>query len=98
MKFRLIPVILTAALTSVITLFVAAHYQNKIQFLAGSTQRNLPVNYAAYNDGNATIHSGTPPVDFQAAAEGAVKAVVHIKTATKARTITAQPDVDDFFG
>jgi Do/DeqQ family serine protease len=97
MKFKLFPVILTAALTSVITLFVAAHYQNKIQFFAAASQHSLPVNYAGYTEGNGAIRS-VPPVDFQPAAEAAVKAVVHIKTSTKGRTVTTQPQMDDFFG
>src|SRR6185437_4527611 len=100
MKFKLFPVILTAALTSVVTLFVAAHYQKNIPFLtANAHQFNLPVNYASYNDGNSVIKSGGGPVDFEPAAASSVKAVVHIKTTIKGRVVSEQPqDFGDLFG
>jgi Do/DeqQ family serine protease len=98
MKTRIIPVVLTAALTSLGTLFLAARFQNNIPyFTAGSTNKvQLPVNYIS-NNGSTAINA-TPPIDFQRAAEGAVKAVVHIKTTTKARTIAGRSEYDDFFG
>lgn len=98
MKSRILPVVLTAALTSLGTLFLAARFQHQIPFItAAGRQEQLPVNYASF--GNATVNTSTPPVDFQNAAEGSVKAVVHIKTATKSKTVTANdPYMDDFFG
>src|SRR5690606_7895286 len=41
-----------------------------------------------------------PPADFENAAEASVKAVVHVKTQTQGRTVTAQDPFfnDDFFG
>ena len=94
MKSRLIPVILTAAITSLTTLFIAAKYQDHYPlFTASAGTHSLPVNYAGY-DNNARLTS-VPPVDFQNAAEASVKAVVHIKTTTRSRTVVA--DQDDFF-
>ena len=85
MKFKLFPVIVTAALTSVMTLFAVSHLQNRVPYFdVAKTQRTLPVNYVAYNNGNTPPSSG--PVNFEAAAAASVKAVVHIKTITNART------------
>jgi serine protease Do len=96
MKSRLIPVILTAALTSIVTLFVAARFQPHTPFLTGKETTQLPVNYANYDN---SARTATPQVDFQNAAEGSVRAVVHIKTATKSRTVVAEdPYGNDFFG
>jgi len=97
MKTRIFPVIITAALTSILTFFVAAHFQNKVPFLSDNTY-HVPVNYTGYNENTMIKSAG--PVDFQAAAEGSVKAVVHIQTATKARAVSMQNDplADDFFG
>lgn len=98
MKSRLIPVVLTAALTSLGTLYLAGKYQNNLPFITtAESHHQLPVNYAAYNSG--TTHSAAP-VDFQNAAEASVKAVVHIKTQTKARAVamTEDPFGNDFFG
>ncbi len=79
MRFKLFPVILTAALTSVMTLFAVSHFQNRVPYLvAASSPRPLPVNYAAYNNGNTPPSGG--PVNFEQAAAASVKAVVHIKT------------------
>jgi serine protease Do len=96
MKSKLIPVILTAALTSVATLYIAGKYQDTIPFLTQSaTTQQLPVNYASYTSSGGTVHS-TPPTDFTGAAEASVKAVVHIKTKTNARVVTAY-DPNDVF-
>lgn len=96
MKSRLIPVIFTAALTSVTTIFIAGKYQERLPFLTtAEKQTQLPVNYAHYS--NASMVRSTPPADFQDAAEASVKAVVHVKTTTKARAVTAY-DPNDFFG
>lgn len=95
MKYKLIPVIFTAALTSVLTLGLAFHFQKQSPFMA-STQ-GVPVHYASY--GNTTVPAGAAPVNFENAAESTVKAVVHIKTTTKARTVIAQdPAFGDFWG
>lgn len=96
MKLRLIPVVLTAAATSVATLFVAGKFQDQLPFI--QREQPLPVNYAGFNT-SETIRSA-PPVDFESAAAASVQAVVHIKTQTKARTVTARDPFfnDDFFG
>ena len=85
MKFKLFPVILTAALTSVITLFIAARFQGGTTYFSEGARRSTPVNYASYTD---DIKPGTASVNFENAATSSVKAVVHIKTTTKARTVT----------
>lgn len=96
MKTRILPVVLTAALTSLGTLFLAARYQKNIPFIvAAPVEQKLPVNFVG-NNGSTAINAA-PPVDFQRAAEGAVKAVVHIKTTIKARTVAGTVN-DDFFG
>src|SRR5271156_5996560 len=93
MKYKLIPVILTAALTSVMTLFAVSHFNHQVPyFTAAGSKPHLPVNYASY-DNNA---GNGGPVNFENAAEASVKAVVHIKTTTKARTVSANSD--DLFG
>jgi Do/DeqQ family serine protease len=92
MKHKLFPVILTAAVTSVMTLFAVSHFSRTTPYFAAATSPHMPVNYAAY--GNAPANGG--PVNFERAAESSVKAVVHIKTTTKARTVAANSD--DFFG
>ncbi len=77
MKSKLFPVILTAALTSVMTMFAVSHFRpNLPYFTAAGTPRTLPVNYASYN--NST--TPTAPVRFEDAAQSSVKAVVHVKT------------------
>jgi Do/DeqQ family serine protease len=96
MKSRLLPVVLTAALTSLGTFFLAARYGGASNPLLGATTKQLPVNYVGMGD--KPIVSATAPVDFQAAAEASVKAVVHITTTTPARTVVANDPWDDFFG
>jgi len=97
MKYKFIPVILTAALTSILTLFIAAHYQNNSLSSFGN-RNQLPVNYASYTEGGATLKSGAAPVDFQSAAEASVKAVVHIKTAIKSRAVMEASPLAQLFG
>ena len=93
MKSRLLPVVLTAALTSVITIFITTHFQKTIPYFSEAPNRHLPVSYAAFS-GDNTIPSGT--VNFENAASAAVKAVVHVKTTTKARTVT-ENNVNDIY-
>lgn len=95
MKFKLFPVVLTAALTSVLTIFIAAKYQDQIPFM--QQEQRLPVNYAGFS--TADMIKSAPPADFENAAAASVQAVVHIKTQTAGRTVTAgHPFNDDFFG
>ncbi len=93
MRSKFIPVVLTAALTSVATLYIAGRMQERIPYFAEApSSKQLPVNYARFTDG--TVPKSTPAVDFQNAAEASTKAVVHVKTQIKARTVAA----DDVFG
>ncbi len=92
MKFKLFPVIVTAALTSVLTLFAAAYLAPVIKGtnvpyfeMAGSSAK-APVKFAGY-DNNSISTAGA--INFEAAAAGSVKAVVHIKTTTQGRTVIA---------
>lgn len=81
MKFKPFPVILTAVCTTVLTLFVAARYQDHIPFFAAKHDFNTaPVKFAAYT--GAPVGAGAP-VDFTHAAVTSVKAVVHINTTTE---------------
>jgi serine protease Do len=89
MKSRFFPVVLTAAVTSLATLFAASKLGDRLPFVAAapSTEGAVPVNYRF---ANAAPTPGAPPADFEAAASSSVKAVVHIKTSTKSRTVTYQ--------
>ena len=87
MKFKMLPVIITAALTSVMTMLIATHYQEKVPYFGASSSKPVPVSYAAYNSG--TLPAGAGVANFEIAAESSVKAVVHIKTTTNARTVIA---------
>jgi Do/DeqQ family serine protease len=93
MKSRLVPVVITAAITSIITLFIAGRYQSLPIFAQGNNA--VPVRLTSFNSMGST---NSAPGGFETAAESAVKAVVHIKTTTKARTITTQPDPNDLWG
>lgn len=96
MKKPLVAVVLTAALTSLVTFFLAARLLNNTSVFPPAAQPvSTPVFYTG--GGNTTV-KGAAPVDFQPAAEAAVRAVVHIKTTTKGRTVVAQDPMDDFFG
>ncbi|HRO42714.1 MAG TPA: trypsin-like peptidase domain-containing protein, partial [Flavipsychrobacter sp.] len=95
MKFRLIPVVFTAAITSVATLFVAGKFEDRLPF---QQEERLPVNYANFS--TADVVRGASPADFESAAAASVQAVVHIKTQTTGRTVTARDPFfnDDAFG
>jgi serine protease Do len=84
MRSRMFPVIVTAALTSVVTLFTASYLMKRDGYLLSETNRPTPVAYAGYNS-NAV--AAAPPANFELAAESSVKSVVHVKTATPARII-----------
>ncbi len=100
MRFRIIPVILTAAVTSLITLYIADH-SRPASLSSTADSHRPPVNFANFS-GAARV-AGAAPIDFQPAAEAAVEAVVHVKTTKKARTVVAKDPRaelfgDDFFG
>ncbi len=85
MRNKLIPVILTAAVTSVMTMLGVAHFQhNTPYFGVAESAQKMPVHYTGLN-GSVAANGGA--VNFEAAAESSVKAVVHIKATTQARTV-----------
>jgi serine protease Do len=83
MKKTIIPVIVTAAITSMATLWGFNKFSNKPLF--NSTDSKGPIHYVS-NSGE----SATQPVDFSPAAESAVPCVVHVKTLTQGKTFLAQ--------
>lgn len=92
MKSRILPVVFTAAVTSLATLFVAGRFSKPVPYFAEApTKQKTPVNYASFD---GSLAAKQAPADFEMAAEGSVKAVVHIKTETSARLVPA----DDVFG
>lgn len=94
MKTRLLPVVITAVTTTLLTVFIAAKFSNKPLVITDQQQQvKPPVNYTGYS-GNIT--SSTPPADFQPAAEASVEAVVHIKTKTDAKQVVVKRQ--SFFG
>ncbi|RYD51835.1 MAG: PDZ domain-containing protein [Sphingobacteriales bacterium] len=98
MKSRILPVVLTAAATSLVTLFAANQFPEVAHKLSPTySSRQLPVNYVDYGDNSTTVRSAAP-VDFQAAAEASVKAVVHIKTTTKPTTRVVRDPFMEMFG
>lgn len=96
MKRNLFPVMLTAALTSVGTLFAVKHFSKSNSVFGDSKTTQLPVNYVGYNADNAGFKA--PPIDFRNAAESSVKAVVHIKTTINSRTLLARDPFAELFG
>jgi serine protease Do len=92
MRNKLFPVVLTAVITSVLTMFLAMKFQDDIPFI--QKQQRLPVNYANFS--TTDMVRSAPPADFENAAAASVQAVVHIKTQTAARTVTGS--YDDIFG
>lgn len=90
MKFKMLPVILTAAVTSVMTLMFASRFSNTPHFAAGSGHAT-PVNYVNYSG-----PASSAPASFELAAESSIKAVVHIKTATQAKLVTENNPNDVF--
>ena len=94
MKFQIIPVVITAALTSVATVYMSGKFQE--QRLSNSKEFQLPVSYTGFTASDEVTEK--KPVDFEFAAATSIKAVVHIKTQTMARTIVDQSFNNDFFG
>ncbi|RYZ44499.1 MAG: PDZ domain-containing protein [Sphingobacteriales bacterium] len=96
MKSKLVPVVLTAALTSALTFVLVANVRDDLPFMP--SEPRLPVNYASYS--TSDMVKAQPPEDFESAAEASVQAVVHIKTTTKGRTVSGNDPYfnDDYFG
>lgn len=95
MKNNLVPVMLTAALTSVGTIFAVKKFSNNDSVLWDASKQ-LPVNYVNYSTANSI--SKSTPIDFRNAAESSVKAVVHIKTTINSRTVLARDPFAEIFG
>ncbi len=95
MKFKLFPVVLTAAITSVFTFLVASHFQKNVPYFAEVPSRRAAANYASFS-GDVAGGMNTGAINFEAAAASSVRAVVHVKTTTKARTITDN-NVNDIY-
>lgn len=95
MKNSLFPVMLTAAITSVGTLFAVKHF-TKNDPLFSNQSLQPPVNYVNYSNANSGLKA--TPIDFRNAAEGSVKAVVHIKTTVNSKTILARDPFAELFG
>lgn len=90
MKKTIVPVIVTAAVTSLATIWGVGKLSDKQLFLSGDNK--IPIHYAS----NSGI-TGTQPVDFSPAAEATVKSVVHVKTMTQGKTVLAN-DPFGFYG
>jgi len=90
MKRTIVPVIVTAAVTSLLTMWGFSKLADKQLFLSGESK--IPIHYAF-----STGASATQPVDFSPAAESSVKSVVHVKTMTQGKTVVAQ-DPFGFYG
>ncbi len=95
MRFSIIPVILTASVTSLLTLYITDRVKPVPEPTTIAAQQQTPVNYARYEGGRV---ASAPPIDFQPAAEASVQAVVHVKTTKKARTVVAKDPRAQFFG
>ena len=96
MKNNIIPVVFTAALTSVGTLFAVKHFSKNDHLFENNNRQQIPVNYVNYSADKQNISA--PPIDFRNAAEGSVKAVVHIKTTINSKTVLARDPFAELFG
>lgn len=90
MKKTIVPIIVTAAVTSLLTMWGFSRMSDQPLFSSGDNK--IPIHYAS----NSGI-SATQPVDFSPAAEATVKSVVHVKTMTQGKTVLAQ-DPFGFYG
>lgn len=90
MKKTIVPVVLTAAVTSLLTIWGFSKFSDKRNLF--SDDNKIPIHYAS----NSGI-TGTQPVDFSPAAESSVRSVVHVKTLTQGKTVLAQ-DPFGFYG
>lgn len=96
MKSNLFSVMLTAAITSVGTIYAVKHFSKNDHVLWEKSNTQLPVNYVNYNGENMSAKA--PVIDFSNAAESSVKAVVHIKTTINSKTVMARDPYAEFFG
>lgn len=95
---KIFGVILIAFFTSIFTYVFARKYINTVVPIAVVDQSQKPddVHFASYNESDPDGGGGY--VNFEDAAEKSSRAVVHIKTEVKARTVQYRsPFGDDFF-
>lgn len=101
---QILSIVLLSATTTFATLYAYNHF-NKPAIQIQADNGKTPANYAGLFDGTAN----SPLVDFQAAAQSALPAVVHITTMIDNKTTNNLPrknpffdffgeDFDDFFG
>ncbi|MFZ9660908.1 MAG: serine protease, partial [Chitinophagaceae bacterium] len=101
---QILSIVLLSAATTFATLFAYNHF-NKPALQIQAENGKTPANYAGLFDGT----NNSPLVDFQAAAQSAVPAVVHLTTMIDNKTTNNLPrknpffdffgdDFDDFFG
>lgn len=89
MRKIILPVIVTAALTSMVSVWGFSQLSKKQTFLQNNDR--LPVHYVSNS-----LDPATQPVDFSNAAESSVKSVVHIMTLTEGKTVIARDPYDPF--
>ena len=94
MRSRLFPVIVTAAITSLGTYFIAAHFQKQVPYFGMAPDHSSSLVHYTANDGN--VGNTAAPVNFESAAASSVNAVVHVKTTTRARTVTSN-NINDVY-
>ncbi len=80
-------IVAVSAVTTIGTIWGYGKYYSGQSSFGFENNAKLPANYASFHDDNPDFKGGTP-VDFTAAAAAATPAVVHIKTKTKARTVS----------
>jgi len=90
MKKTIVPVVITAAVTSLLTMWGFSKLSDKQLFF--SDNNKVPIHYTS-----AAGVTATQPVDFSPAAESSVRSVVHVKTLTQGKTVLAQ-DPFGFYG
>lgn len=95
MKKTIVPVVVTAAITSALTFWGFNKLSSSSHFSFSDSKPQVH-----YVSDNGTM--STQPVDFSNAAQSSVKAVVHIKTVTQGRNVVQEEDPNDpfsyFFG
>ncbi len=86
MKSKLLPVVLTAAVTSFTTFLIANHFNRSVPYFAEKPSNSSNSRLVSYSGDVANGTAALP--NLENAAEVSVKAVVHIKTVTKAKMVT----------
>jgi serine protease Do len=91
-KLKLVLLVIgTSAVTTIASMWGFSKWQNKQPVAQGFSSDKLPANYAGFNDGAGA------PVDFTAASQASLPAVVHIKTKFAAKQVSNSQRSDPFF-